>query len=81
MISRLFVISNARRTGVGGRLLKTITDRAYELDLVPVMDVAVDRTDLITYYERHGWQGIGETQVWMPNGIPFTVLAMVHGDS
>lgn len=78
VIARLFTDACVRGRGTGGRLLDAVTERAYELELTPVMDVAVERTDLIAYYHRRGWRDIGETQVWMPNGIPFTVLALVH---
>ncbi|GAA0477762.1 GNAT family N-acetyltransferase [Streptomyces olivaceiscleroticus] len=64
-VGRLYVAPAARGLGLGGRLLRTATDRVTAEGLRPVLAVNVTNTAAIALYERYGWRSTGsERQDW-----------------
>lgn len=77
IVARLFVSAKWRGMGLGTLLLNHAVAHIRREGRLPVMDVAVAHAELISFYESRGWHSVGDTSVWMPNGIPFTVRALV----
>ena len=63
VVSRLFVHPEARREGVGRRLLQVATGYARSLALVPILDVSTGFAPAIGLYEAAGWTSLGEVSV------------------
>ncbi len=62
-VSRLFVSPNARRRGLGGRLLEHAKEWASTRRLNLILEVADgERSPAIALYERSGWQRIDTVQ-------------------
>jgi GNAT superfamily N-acetyltransferase len=59
LISRLFVVPPARRSGLGRALLDVACARAVELDRRPVLDVVDDNRAAVAMYRRLGWTDLG----------------------
>ena len=68
VISRLLVAPDARRAGVGRRLLGYGWQQAVRRDLWPVLDVAADLTEAIRLYESCGWVRAGAVTVTFRDG-------------
>ena len=68
VVSRLLVAPDARREGLGTRLLKHAADAAREAGLVPVLDVVSTSMAAIALYERAGWRRLGVAHVRLPDG-------------
>ena len=56
VVARLLVSPDARRTGVGARLLDEATAWVHAQGRRPVLDVLQDEPGVIALYERRGWQ-------------------------
>ncbi|MFC6066692.1 GNAT family N-acetyltransferase [Streptomyces ochraceiscleroticus] len=64
-MNRLFVAPEARGRGLGGRLLRHVTDEAAAGGLRPVLAVNATDTAAIALYERWGWRLVRiERQDW-----------------
>ncbi|POX40236.1 GNAT family N-acetyltransferase [Streptomyces sp. Ru73] len=64
-VSRLYVDPAARGQGLGGRLLRAVTEAAAAGGLRPVLAVHAADTAAIALYERRGWRCTGtERQDW-----------------
>lgn len=78
-VSALFVDEGLRGSGVGTALLTTAQERAGELGLRPVLDVAQRHRGAAEFYARRGWRIIGRTRPpWLPEDDP-DVLLMIAG--
>jgi GNAT superfamily N-acetyltransferase len=59
LVSRLFVVADARGRGIGRSLVGTACARAAELGLRPLIDVADVNQAAVHLYHRLGWTHIG----------------------
>ncbi|MEU2038391.1 GNAT family N-acetyltransferase [Nocardia niwae] len=57
-VIRLYVLPDARRAGVGSRLLTEAARMAASWGQRAVLTVASDSTAAIALYERHGWRHV-----------------------
>ncbi len=74
VLSRLFVAPHARRLGIGGALVEAAWDRARDMNLRPVLDVAEANQDAIKLYRRLGWTQIGSYEERFHDGGPAELL-------
>jgi GNAT superfamily N-acetyltransferase len=82
--SRLFVVHDGRRAGVGGALFDTACAEAVRLGLCPVLDVVETNRDAIRLYERRGFSRV-QSEPWAdareePLTIHYYVSARRHAD-
>jgi len=68
MVSRLMVLPDHRRSGLGAALLETAAEAARERGLRPALDVVTTYRSAIRLYERLGWQRLGVVSLAMPDG-------------
>jgi GNAT superfamily N-acetyltransferase len=68
VVARLLVSPVARRRGIGRLLLETATQMARNLELCPILDVAVKYEAAIRLYEDTGWRCLGRVGFPMPDG-------------
>lgn len=68
VVARLLVAPDARRQGVGGRLLGTAAAAACAQDRYPVLDVVERFTPAHALYERSGWRRVGSVVVALADG-------------
>ncbi|WP_372454275.1 GNAT family N-acetyltransferase [Streptomyces tardus] len=70
VVSRLFVLPEARGHALGGLLLGRAVARARELGLQPLLDVVATDTAACALYERHGWELLGTVlRRWGPEQL------------
>ncbi|MEU6119734.1 GNAT family N-acetyltransferase [Streptomyces sp. NPDC047117] len=72
-VGRLYVAPAARGRGLGGGLLRAVTDAATAGGLRPVLAVNATDTAAIALYERHGWRPAGTEQQDWGGPAPVTV--------
>lgn len=72
VVARLLVSPDARRLGVGARLLDQAASEARARSLVPILDVAVMYAPAIALYERLGWERLGTVTFAPPSGEAFS---------
>lgn len=70
VVARLLVAPEARRRGVGRRLLLAATEGAHRLGRRPVLDVATHYAGAVALYEACGWRRGGEVDVRIGSGRP-----------
>lgn len=68
VVARLLVAPNARREGVGRRLLATAAENAVDRGLSPILDVTTRFQAAINLYEQWGWVRAGEVTVRFSDG-------------
>ena len=68
IIARLLVAKEARRRGLGARLLGLATQECRRLGLVPILDVSDEFTPAVSLYEDCGWRRLGAVNVQLPDG-------------
>lgn len=69
-VARLLVDPDARRMGIGARLLEHARHAAIDRGLVPMLDVvtAGSRTPAIALYRSAGWREVGRVEFDVDNG-------------
>lgn len=69
-VARLLVDPDARRIGIGGRLLDHARRAAIGRGLVPMLDVvtAGSRSPAIALYQSAGWREVGSVEFGVDNG-------------
>ena len=68
VVARLLVSPAARRRGIGRALLETAANRALDLGLCPILDVAVRYEAANLLYHAEGWRSLGTVGFPMPDG-------------
>lgn len=69
------VISTARRTGVGSRLLQAAEDRLRaEGSRAVGLETAVDNLSALSFYKRHGYSVIRTWPRYYPDGVDALVM-------
>ena len=74
LISRLFVVPSARRSGLGRALLEVACTRAAELGRHPVLDVVDGNRAAVAMYRRLGWTELGSYVERFHDGGPDELL-------
>lgn len=81
VVARLFVAPDARRHGVARALLDTAAAEARARELEPMLDVGTYLTDAVGFYDRAGWQRIGEVTHVFESGERLDELVYVAPDA
>ena len=68
VISRFFVAPGARGRGIGSALLRAAEEHATTNDLRLVLEVADHNHDAIAFYERRGWERVGNASLLLDDG-------------
>lgn len=68
VVARLLVAPDARRQGLGSRLLGTAAAAARGQDRCPILDVVERFTPAHALYERAGWRRVGTVVVALADG-------------
>jgi GNAT superfamily N-acetyltransferase len=78
VVSRLFVVPQARRLGIAGRLVGVAVQAARAAGLQPVLDALLIGDAAIAVYEHLGWQRAGVFEWQMPDGTFQAAAAYVY---